>query len=409
MAKQAGMIKVRGKIGNVVGFKTAKGIDALRERVTSVNNPKTTAQAYQRMKIAPAANFYRQLSAILDHSFQGIKYGALSHAEFNRGALLLNDGYPFVDKGDKTPWPGEYVIASGSLAPVSLQVSPSEDPLAILLPMAGGTLITENSTIADLTAHLNQLPGVQDGDQLTFIFCWEDDDLYFPIYKYGRVVLDSNNTALLSAVESEQGIKFESTEAPEEGLKIRAAANSSSNLIAGAVIVSRPPKSNGGAWQRSFTKMVCTDEFKARYMSAARKVAAMESYKNRVVSNGSNSEYYLNQGNDPGNTSGVVSRSIVAGAFTIGGQTFDDIMSLQQGSDVRLVVSEILADDSTSSASIYHYDPQTQEYTVAGSFTGAQIYAATGENGNAETCIALTTVKGYFPDITLGETAETEP
>lgn len=409
MAKQAGMIKVRGKIGNVVGFKTAKGVDALRERVTSVNNPKTTAQAYQRMKIAPAANFYRQLSTILDHSFQGVKYGALSHAEFNRSALLMDDGYPFIDKGDKTPWPGEYLVSSGSLVPVPFMVSPSADPLAILLPQAGGARLTENSTVADLTEHLIQMAGVQDGDQFTFLFCWEDDGLHFPIYKYGRIVLDSNNTTLLTAAVGAEGLEFESTEAPEEGLIVRATINASSGLIAGAVIVSRPPKSNGGAWQRSFTKMVCTDEFKTRFMSAARKVAAMESYKNRVVSNGSNSDFYLNQGNDSGNTSGVVSRSLVAGALTIGGQTFDDIMSLQQGSDVRLVVSEILADDSTSEASIYHYDPQTQEYTVAGSFTGAQIYAATGENGNAESCVTLTTAKGYFPDITLGETAETEP
>ena len=87
-----------GKIGNVVGYNLKlsndKVVQATRVYQPNVANPKTEPQAIQRMKLAPAVNFYRQLSRILDNAWQGQKYGNRSRQYFMSLALKQVIGIP---------------------------------------------------------------------------------------------------------------------------------------------------------------------------------------------------------------------------------------------------------------------------------------------------------------------------
>lgn len=74
-----------GKLGDIVLYR-ANGAQLSRVRVRSVKNPKTQAQALQRMVFATASAARTALGAIIDHSFQSVKYGQKSVQYFMKRA-----------------------------------------------------------------------------------------------------------------------------------------------------------------------------------------------------------------------------------------------------------------------------------------------------------------------------------
>ena len=105
--------KARGSVGAVTYY-VANGQQIAREKATEVKNPKSSAQASQRMKMAPAQKMFEALSGIVNHSWQGVKYGTASRQKFMSEAMKQNGG-PYVVKGTTTFVPGTYLIADGSL------------------------------------------------------------------------------------------------------------------------------------------------------------------------------------------------------------------------------------------------------------------------------------------------------
>ena len=87
MATQNSTITVKGKLGNIVGYKGRKGQKLARIRQTEVKNPKTIGQVLQRMILATASKSYGRMKGITDHSFQGIAYGAESQSYFVKKAM----------------------------------------------------------------------------------------------------------------------------------------------------------------------------------------------------------------------------------------------------------------------------------------------------------------------------------
>lgn len=87
MATQNSTITVKGKLGNIVGYKGRKGQKLARIRQTEVKNPKTIGQVLQRMILATASKAYGRMKGITDHSFQGIAYGADSQTYFLKKAM----------------------------------------------------------------------------------------------------------------------------------------------------------------------------------------------------------------------------------------------------------------------------------------------------------------------------------
>lgn len=74
-----------GKLGDIVLYR-ANGAQLSRVRVRSVKNPKTQAQALQRMVFATASAARTALGSIIDHSFQSVKYGQKSVQYFMKRA-----------------------------------------------------------------------------------------------------------------------------------------------------------------------------------------------------------------------------------------------------------------------------------------------------------------------------------
>lgn len=75
MAKQTAVVRFKGKLGNIVGYKqntsskSTSANDFARIRVTDISNPRTRKQAKQRAKAAPAQMFYQAFEPVLNHSF----------------------------------------------------------------------------------------------------------------------------------------------------------------------------------------------------------------------------------------------------------------------------------------------------------------------------------------------------
>lgn len=118
MAKQTGAVQFIGKIANVVGFKNslakAPSTKFVRERATSVSNPKSYAQAKQRAKVRPAQIFYDAFVEVLNHAFIPKGRASKNRLEFLSGAMSL-DYVPDVMKGEfKIPF-APYQVSRGTL------------------------------------------------------------------------------------------------------------------------------------------------------------------------------------------------------------------------------------------------------------------------------------------------------
>ena len=87
MATQNSTITVKGKLGNIVGYKGRGGKRLARIRQTEVKNPKTDGQIIQRMILATASKAYGRMKSICDHSWQGVAYGGISQSYFLKKAM----------------------------------------------------------------------------------------------------------------------------------------------------------------------------------------------------------------------------------------------------------------------------------------------------------------------------------
>lgn len=328
MAKQLGVIQFSGKLGDIVGAKKAAGqeTNTLRVRRRSIKNPQTVLQREQRLKLAPAVNFYRALAGILDHSWQGVAYGSPSHNYFMKQAMLQNDMFPFLVKGDARAVPGYYLISKGGL--------PGIDDVEFGYNSGADTAFISSSILGDFGSFdtvgeasqsiLGNSFGLENGDQLTFVVCIpssdniaEDECLF--TYKTVRLILDTESTTTLAVWAQSQGVAFDSVGSNLYFL------NTSTPAVAGAIIVSRPPRTTGGAWQRSTTRLSISGDVQRVFMSSTARLVALESYNK--VSNTS-SDWYLNQGTNGGSAAQTtatvtITRSPEAGGTVTGAGTYE--------------------------------------------------------------------------------------
>lgn len=283
---------MRGKRGNSVYYKLTnsnnKETQGERAYVGKVANPKTLQQAIQRVKLAPAVAFYRAFkNEILDHSFEGVKYGGRSHARFMKLAMNLQGGYPFVVKGEGILAPGNYVMSEGSLTGIPFDL---ESETGILVPSMA---VEDGDTLADFSQFLiSQCPWIHNGDQITFAFILGGEDVAPYAYVH-RIILDTESTTpvddVLGNIEIDQdsnvNVSFGSGYEP---------------IVGAAIIVSRPSISNtSGAvsWQRSKSSFVVNIKNTAvinEFFTQAKYEAAVRSYM--TASRDVSSSWYLNQG-----------------------------------------------------------------------------------------------------------------
>lgn len=202
MAKGYALGTWKGKKGSSVFYKiwnsNNKVSQGIREYQPQVSNPQSDGQASQRMKMQPQANIARVLREIISRSFEGVKYGATSRLLFRKLAMNLNEGFPYLVKGDQRPCPGTYQISRGSLNPIIGSYSQSGSQITFdsiqLISNTGQEVPTSAGEV--IQNILNHNSDLKEGDQLTFVYCVINDitDAQPFLWSYGSIVLDTTMT-----------------------------------------------------------------------------------------------------------------------------------------------------------------------------------------------------------------------
>lgn len=296
MAKGSQIGLQKGKLGNTVKYRISgsnnKEEQGTRAYQPVVANPKTMAQAAQRIKMTPAVNFYRAFQEeILDHSFQGEKYGARCHAAFMKAALNMNVGFPFVPKGRDAVAPGEYLMSKGSIPSMVYDWDDKGKLVCAALAVEDG-LDDFGAWSQDV---INAAPWLQNGDQITIAFVLGNEDgNEFPFVC--RLVLDTENTT------DQIGNVLDGLKIQFSGEGVVALNGIFGYDIEGAVIiVSRPTISQttgAVSWLRSTETMkpnFMLGYMRQRFFSQDAYDAAMYTYM-AASRNNVTSDWYLNQG-----------------------------------------------------------------------------------------------------------------
>lgn len=283
---------LRKSIGSVTYRTSTAALDGKKRQVaslkpTTIKNPKTVAQIMQRMKMAPAANFFLALSEILDHSWEGVPYGAKSRLEFMRRAMK-NDPAVYVPYGYKSVAPGEYEISAGSLPSL-----PWRNATLNAAPESGSAYI---STSEELSAnHVEKLKaaGINEGDQITFVALIANNGQYDTILS--RIIVGVGNN--WESPTDDDAIVY------DEGTFL-----SIPNVAAFAFIVSRGKEASTA--KRSNEKMLLVGEYK-NLLSLEAMNAAIASYQTQTAYNSLNSDWYLNQGSSQPFNGRIVAGNVV--------------------------------------------------------------------------------------------------
>lgn len=285
---------VTGKLGSTVGYRVTNSADKVvqgwRPYKAIVANPQTEAQSIQRLKMSPAVNFYRALGTILNNAWQGQKYGTRSRNYFMSTAMAQTTGIPFIVKGDKRFYPGEYQVAQGSL--VRQSVTAIADNLLTTSLISPGVTGTWGEFSQGL---INKNFGVKNGDKLTFIFVGTTAlSEYLPAYSY--VILDTSSSTPAADILESSNLSFAG--AADAALQV-GVINAVTDIVAGAVILSRLDTSAGTKWLRSNSRMFVTEAYKELMMSTTAYQAAISSY---MKAENVSSDWYLNAGINGGMT-----------------------------------------------------------------------------------------------------------
>lgn len=114
--------KLRGKVGDVV-YRVNGQTNTVSQKPSSVSNPKSLSQQFQRMYMATAAIAYSQMKAICDHSFESVSGKQGNQAEFLRRNVrfLAGQNSAFNLKGNPYMMPNYLTISKGSLVSLGLE------------------------------------------------------------------------------------------------------------------------------------------------------------------------------------------------------------------------------------------------------------------------------------------------
>lgn len=153
----------------------------VRAKAVEVANPRTRAQAAQRLKLAPITYARTLLRDVVNHSFKGIAVGQLSFQHFLRINLQESD-VPYLVKGSLNREIGGYTISEGTLGDARLirkqfandsfdQYNTSQATTSVLqLPATSSGAMGNYSTYAELcSAILANNPSLREGDEIAVI------------------------------------------------------------------------------------------------------------------------------------------------------------------------------------------------------------------------------------------------
>lgn len=372
----------RGKVGSLV-FSRANGQQITRARAEVVKNPQTDAQVIQRILLNTVAQAYSRMSAICDHSFEGVKTGQDSMSYFMKSNLnalrakLATYGTLETDTVFACPIGQSFMASNG------YQISKGS------LPAINPNTVASNGLTFDIGAgsykNVLDLYGLQRGDQLTFCVIKMDDQSVVT-FNYARIILDPRNEDGTEAAITSQLFADGSVNKPNpknevadftftnigDGYLISAGYDT----IAGCIIASR--QKEDGTWMRSNSNMR-VNSLKTVGMSVA---AALEDFRSggidvvnpKFLNNASHGSAAVNGGGGGAATTFnivVTSSNTSLGTVSGGGE-------VERGKSVTLTATP--KGDGTfggwyegstklSSANPYTFTP-TKSMTIIGSFKG---------------------------------------
>ena len=268
MAKGIGLIgNFKGKVGNMVGYKLSDSntgnSQGIRVYQPIVRNPKTSAQAEQRAKLAPINATYRALKMIIDRGNEGLPYGNKSRLAWLKQAFKAT-AMPWFVKGAQISDPVVCQLTKGSLVGVNYSIVGS----TITVEATGLTDDTDITTIGKLsTALLGAIPSLRAGDQITFVALQPvNGQLSADVFSF---VINAEDATAQSLIEVQNNAVYMDT---FEGVGF------------GAVIVSREG-ANGEHLRSTTTLLATAGATAAAPYDATSKEAAIESYMSSASAN----------------------------------------------------------------------------------------------------------------------------
>lgn len=182
----------KGKLAGAAIQKGSNGETIIREIVTP-NNPQTEAQLIQRIIMKTVGCAYSAMKEITDHSFEGLKKGQPTMAEFmsyNLNTLrdkvagaVSGDLYElksFTPLGSRVFVLNDYQISRGSLPEIKAEGT-GEDEVS-----PGGLMALSANTYQAVISDY----GLQRGDQLTFVVVTANQNNRGHQFHFARVILD---------------------------------------------------------------------------------------------------------------------------------------------------------------------------------------------------------------------------
>ncbi len=275
MATQNSTITVKGKLGNIVGYKGRGGKRLARIRQTEVKNPKTNGQIIQRMILATASKAYGLMKSIVDHSWQGVAYGGISQSYFLKKAIerirkFVADSMAAFPSSitDPLQWVGLARPDRLAEAGFGLQISEGTIPSVTANYGTEGEGEDEEKFLESFGASLGEAPqggysiqqvlnalGAKVGDQITILGILANGE-----FVKSRYITKANaTTAELTAAWTPNGsaAAFDAETEVSPNLMIEPGTNTQhvgwddsagSEAVAVAIVISRK---DGNTWQRS--------------------------------------------------------------------------------------------------------------------------------------------------------------
>lgn len=302
---------VKGKVGDIVLSK-ANGEQITRARNRYPKNPKTTKQAMQRMSFAALSTFYTAFEdEILNHSWQGIRYGGKSHNHFYKLALSPDVKTPAIPKGSMKYVPSNYPMSRGTLR--SLKYSHALKDFkeyggnGIVIDTGlnlGRNDVDQETTLESFINTISDNNPYYAGKQLTFVIVTLNNGNF--INSVSRIVLDKNAYTEDDLAKSfltflnDWNIANSGQKLVIDPFKIKNGETDGiiHNIVAYTIIVS---DWDGKKWCRSNENLVICDEtMPSDYFDGEMFSEALKTYMNKNENSSNTSDRFLNgAGNVP--------------------------------------------------------------------------------------------------------------
>lgn len=170
MAKSKSFFGMRTGSTKSLTFQVNRGQQITKDRVSHVNNPRSTAQMRQRLTFAAAALFYkRAIQNLFKFAFEGKKQTESDYNAFMRANVALAPTLSkwMLDRRQYTPCIAPWIISQGSLDTPNLSIDPLDGELLALI---ANPIPATNTTGGDIAKGIiAQYPSLKDGDILTHV------------------------------------------------------------------------------------------------------------------------------------------------------------------------------------------------------------------------------------------------